>query len=147
MLWPQQTCRPYSMPDTPQITLHTVFPPEVDRSSLRLTTNVVWPAEESSTANTIAAALVTERSPIPKPKGVVGRIKEGGYSLIKVLGWDQKQYREVQVGRLPSWVRQILIWFTVICSTASSYTLRHQVRLSVAKSRCYIASLPCCTST
>ena len=30
----------------------------------------------------------SNRQPIPKPKGVVGRIKEGGYSLIKVLGWE-----------------------------------------------------------
>jgi len=33
---------------------------------------------------------------IPKPKGVVGRIKEGGYSLIKVLGWEREQYNEIQ---------------------------------------------------
>jgi hypothetical protein len=40
----------------------------------------------------------SERLTIPKPKGVVGRIKEGGYSLIKVLGWEREQYNEIQVG-------------------------------------------------
>ena len=101
------------MPDNPRITLHTVFPPEVDRSSLRLTTKIVWPTEVSPiltiplhSANTLVAALQTERVSIPKPKGVVGRIKEGGYSLIKVLGWDRKQYNEVQVGRLASHLRK-----------------------------------------
>jgi hypothetical protein len=87
------------MPDPPQITLHTVFPPEVDRSTLQLTSKVVWPVEVSlipippRTVN----AHIAAKPPIPKPRGVVGRIKEGGYSLIKVLGWEREQYNEIQV--------------------------------------------------
>jgi len=40
----------------------------------------------------------SKRLPIPKPKGVVGRIKEGSYLLIKVLGWGWEEYNEIQVG-------------------------------------------------
>jgi hypothetical protein len=98
---------PNCMPPSPQLTLHTVFPPEVDRSSLQLTSRVIWPDEvlsiqttQSHRSNTHTAELKSDRMPIPKPKGVVGRIKEGGYSLFAVLGWEKEQYKEVQVGLL-----------------------------------------------
>jgi hypothetical protein len=88
-----------SMPNFPRLTLHIVFPREVDRSSLLLTYQVVWPAEVSSVPlnDVHSVALEPGNITIPKPKGVVGRIKEGGYSLVKVLQWEKDQYNEVQV--------------------------------------------------
>jgi hypothetical protein len=87
------------MPNFPRLTLHTVFPREVDRSSLLLTYRVVWPAEVSSVPlnDVHSVALEPGNITIPKPKGVVGRIKEGGYSLVKVVRWEKDQYNEVQV--------------------------------------------------
>jgi hypothetical protein len=91
-----------SMSDSSRFTLHTIFPPEVDTSSLRLTSRIVWPAEDpriiTSPLHLTDRHAGSERLLIPKPKGVVGRIKEGGYSLIKVLGWEREQYNEIQVG-------------------------------------------------
>jgi len=90
------------MSDSSRLTLHTVFPPEVDISSLRITSRVVWPAEVSPIVTSSSCIMdrqaKSDRQPIPKLKGVVGRIKEGGYSLIKVLGWEREQYNEIQVG-------------------------------------------------
>ncbi|EJD34211.1 hypothetical protein AURDEDRAFT_176742 [Auricularia subglabra TFB-10046 SS5] len=34
---------------------------------------------------------------IPKPAGQVTRIKRGGYTLISALGWDNDQYKRVQL--------------------------------------------------
>jgi hypothetical protein len=85
------------MPGSPQITLHTVFPPEVDRSTLQLTSKVVWPVEVSLIPIPPRTVNAAAKPPIPKPRGVAGRIKEGGYSLIKVLEWEREQYNEIQV--------------------------------------------------
>ena len=87
------------MPNFPRLTLHIVFSREVDRSSLLLTYQAVWPAEVSLVhLNDVhSVALEPGNITIPKPKGVVGRIKEGGYSLVKVLQWEKDQYNEVQV--------------------------------------------------
>ena len=90
------------MYDSSRLTLHTVLPPEVDISSLRLTSKIAWPAEVSpivtGSSHMMDRQAKSDRQPIPKPKGVVGRIKEGGYSLIKVLRWEREQYNEIQVG-------------------------------------------------
>jgi hypothetical protein len=90
------------MPDSARLTHNVVFRPEVDISSLRLTSRIVWPVEVSpivtSTSRVVDLYANFEGGGIPKPKGVVGRVKEGGYSLIKVLGWERGQYNEIQVG-------------------------------------------------
>lgn len=89
------------MPDSSGLTLHTIFPPEVDISTLRLTSRIVWPAEASpiitSSSHMVDRHAESETLRIPKPKGVVGRIKEGGYSLFKVLRWEREQYNAIQV--------------------------------------------------
>jgi hypothetical protein len=93
---------PNFMSDSARLTHHVIFRPEVDISSLRLTSRTVWPAEVphtvTSPSHTVDLHATSERPLIPKPKGVVGRVKEGGYSLIKVLGWERGQYNEIQVG-------------------------------------------------
>ena len=96
----KQTSNASSMSDSSRSTLHTVFPPEVDTSSLWLTSRMVWPAEGphmTSHSHLTDLHAGFKRLIIPKPKGMVGRIKEGGYSLIKVLGWEREQYNEIQV--------------------------------------------------
>ena len=75
------------MSDSSRLTLHTVFPPEVDISSLRITSRVVWPAEVSPIVAGSSCLMdrqaKSDRQSIPKLKGVVRRIKEGSYLLIK----------------------------------------------------------------
>jgi hypothetical protein len=67
--------------------------------------------------------LESESVTIPKPKGVVGRIKEGGYSLIRVLGWEKEQYNEIQVVWPLPCHANIEEFLLGICSKAGRHTL------------------------
>lgn len=108
------------MPDTPPLTLLTVFRDEFSPSSVSLTFRKIWGQEvdyqyhhtaastskQKSDVQTVNQAPNLENGPfpqplpdsqIPKPPGEVARLSRGGYSLAKVLMWDEEFYSEVQV--------------------------------------------------
>ena len=69
----------------------TVFRSEVDISTVRLTSCIVWPAE------TDQMATETYRFMVQRPPGEVGRPHDGGFTLKTVLGWSNKKYSAIQV--------------------------------------------------
>ena len=47
-----------------------------------------------------AKRVISSKDMIPKPKGEVGRPGGGGYTLFKMLGWNQKTYDNVHVSNV-----------------------------------------------
>jgi hypothetical protein len=83
------------MSDTVMLTARTVFPPEVDISTVRLASRIVWPSETGHTITT--PAMEKEGFVVPRPPGEVGRPHDGGFALKAVLGWSNKKYTSVRV--------------------------------------------------
>jgi hypothetical protein len=91
------------MSGLPILTARTRFPREVDLTNILLTSRAVWPAEitplgSDCTRQNPESENVHVPWPIPKPSGQVSEVNKGGYSLPKVLGWESKRYKAVQVG-------------------------------------------------
>lgn len=82
------------MSDTVMLTARTVFPPEVDISTVRLASRIVWPSETGHTITT-HAAMEKEEFVVPCPPGEVGRPHDSGFALKAVLGWSNKKYTTV----------------------------------------------------
>ena len=72
--------------------LRRVYPPETEWTTFHSSHRTVWSRE--TTSNTVTGITLEK---IPKPRGDVACISRGGYSLRKVLGWDDEFYKEVQV--------------------------------------------------
>jgi hypothetical protein len=80
----------------PSCALRKVYPPEPEWTTFHSSHRVIWSTDTdmiTSNDNSVRES----GAQIPKPKGDVGCISKGGYSLRKVLGWDEDFYREVQV--------------------------------------------------
>jgi hypothetical protein len=65
----------------------TVFLPEVDASSLRLTCREVWPVE-TTLRRTLVPETMLNGLIVQRPSGDPGRSGDDGYSLKKTLGWN-----------------------------------------------------------
>lgn len=77
-----------------------IFPPEVDVTSIQLTSRRVWSLEtplDTVLPQTAAHNVVVQGRIISKPAGEVNEISKGGYSLHKVLDWEKGRYKDVQV--------------------------------------------------
>jgi hypothetical protein len=91
------------MPDFPKLTFRTRFATEVSIPPHLLSTRKVWPLDTPSTQSLSTRLMCTQRvdaeaqSVVPKPRGQVSEISKGGYSLICALGWEEAQYKAVQV--------------------------------------------------
>lgn len=94
----------------------TVFPPEVDISTVQLASRIVWPAE------TDQIATETHRFMVQRPPGEVGRPHDGGFALKTVLGWSCKKYTAVRV-RLP------IFRFAPLTNISIQKFVREQARL------------------
>jgi hypothetical protein len=84
--------KPYPMAD---LVLRTVFRPEVNISTLQLTSRRVWAVGASS-----APAIATETLPkaiIRRPDGEPGKPNDGGFALKPILGWSHQTYNAVRV--------------------------------------------------
>ena len=87
----------------PRHTSRIIFPPEVDVTSIQLTSRRVWSPETPLDA--VLPQTVTHRATVQdrrggivsKPAGEVNEISKGGYSLHKVLDWERARYKDVQV--------------------------------------------------
>jgi len=79
------------MSDTVMLAARTVFPPEVDISTVQLASRRVWPAETNQ------MAIETHGFMVQRPPGEVGRPHDGGFTLKTVLGWNNKKYTAVRV--------------------------------------------------
>jgi hypothetical protein len=82
--------------------LRRVYPPETEWTTFHSSHRTVWPS------NTLNDNLILDsqvpsaedsfaKAQITKPRGEVGCLSKGGYSLRKVLDWDDNFYGEVQV--------------------------------------------------
>jgi len=69
----------------------TVFPPEVDISTVQLTSRRVWPAKMDQMAIEMHGFIVQ-----CQPREV-GRPHDSGFALKTVLGWNNKKYIAVWV--------------------------------------------------
>lgn len=82
--------------------LRTVYTLNSDSPNLHSTLRTCWKTGPEAIAQT--ARVIDEV--IPEPRGELGRLARGGYTLFTVLGWEQSTYKEVQV-----------------CSTHNDFTL------------------------
>jgi hypothetical protein len=81
----------------PPCALRRVYPPEPEWTTFHSSHRLVWTDMVTVNGNSASESSGILKAQIPKPKGDVGCISKGGYSLRKVLGWDEDFYREVQV--------------------------------------------------
>ena len=77
---------------------HAEFPPEVDISTLQLTSRVVWPAETVAIPRNFI--MLAGSPPIPCPPGEPWKPNDGGYSLKSVLKWKSARYQSVRASHL-----------------------------------------------
>lgn len=84
------------MSEPPSCALRRIYPPEPEWTTFRSSHRSVWSSEMPNMLYSNATSQ-KGKALIPKPKGDVGCISKGGYSLRKVLNWDEDFYREVQV--------------------------------------------------
>jgi len=80
----------------PSLTFQTTFAPEIDLSSVLLTSNKIWLPGLASTPHAELVPHPRDASMMPKPPGQVTEINKGGYSLEEFLRWPDGQYTEVQ---------------------------------------------------
>ena len=88
-----------SMPKIPVLTVHTIFPFEIDRSAIALTSQRVWEVDGSGSLN-------RNQQKISKPRGEVMELQKGGYSLQRVLQWEENKYQDIQVKLLLDYLIQ-----------------------------------------
>lgn len=113
--------------------LRRVYPPETEWATFHSSHRIVWPSanalNDSQISNAKDPLLEVQ---IPKPRGDVGCLSKGGYSLQKVLGWDEDFYREVQVclscSRLPATDTETRDIFIVRCPFTSPTGTQSPVR-------------------
>lgn len=82
------------------LTVRTVFKPERFRTPSPIDFQMQYSVgphnSKDPPANTLAST--SRMYPlVPKPPGEVSRIKRGGYTLQKVLMWDDEEYKNRQV--------------------------------------------------
>jgi hypothetical protein len=91
------------MPDFPKLAFRTKFATEVSIPPHLLSIRQVWPLDTPSTKPLPTKLMCAQQvdaggdSIVPKPRGQVSEISKGGYSLTCTLGWEEAQYKAVQV--------------------------------------------------
>ncbi|KAG2094037.1 uncharacterized protein F5147DRAFT_585191, partial [Suillus discolor] len=82
------------------LTMHCEFPPERPLDPPMLTLHKVFPREVNSIPPTMPGlpAPLTLFPPLKilKPRGEVSRLNQGGYNLQEKLGWSLSEYDEVR---------------------------------------------------
>jgi len=76
--------------------LRRTYPSEIEWTTFHSSHRTVWPSTNNDCQPNTLAQTDNTLAWIPKPRGEVGCISKGGYSLRKVLGWDEPFYHEVQ---------------------------------------------------